>query len=85
MSTEKQDNRGPSIYQQYLNGMDSQLTTLMSMMGLDADDPDRNKQQGLCAGIAWCIALMENPYEPRPDVVRRKAMERHYKAQGGKS
>lgn len=33
--------------------------------------------KGGCLGIAKCIAIMTNPYDPDVDEVRRKAMERY--------
>jgi hypothetical protein len=62
--------QGPSILEMLWEELDAQLSKLMDM-------PEQDRAQAAhCLGIAKCIAIMQNPYSPDVDAVRREAMER---------
>lgn len=72
---------GASILEQLWELMDQQLGKLMA---ISADDFPHEEafelaeagQKGMCLGIARCIAIMTNPYDPDVDEVRAEAMRR---------
>lgn len=76
---------GPSILEMLWARMDEQLEELLranqvrydrSEDGLNNYDIEAATATGHCLGIAECIAIMTNPYDPDVDAVRAEAMRR---------
>jgi hypothetical protein len=61
--------------QTILEGLWEELMAIMErlMTGQDAED---GKDPGRAEGVAFAIAVMQNPYRPSVDSVREQAMER---------
>lgn len=61
--------------QTILEGLWEELMAIMErlMTGQDAED---GKDPGRAEGVAYAIAVMQNPYRPSVDSVREQAMER---------
>lgn len=69
---------GPSITEQIWDEMDHQLGKLMSLKeeGWAPGDKQLAAQTGHCLGIAKCLAIFMNPYDPDVDAIRAEAMRR---------
>lgn len=67
---------GKTILELLWDELDSIMERLMT--GTEADD---ERDPGRAEGVAYAIAVMQNPYLPSIDAVREKAMERWEEAQ----
>lgn len=72
-----------SILQMLKDELDTQLGKLMDIKRYKTKFPSedihelaKSEQRGHCLGLAKAVAIMENPYDPDIDRVRREAMER---------
>ena len=63
--------------------LDQHVHSLMTWDG-DHDVEEEHeafvKRQGEATGVAWCIALILNPFYPDANAVRDEAMERYYES-----
>lgn len=80
---------GRSILQMLWDEMDAEMSDLMLLVdeGAPTEEKDlllyvaaKAKASGVCLGIAKCIAIMTNPYDPDVDAVRRETKERYEQA-----
>lgn len=65
---------GKSLLARLWEEMDSAVDEL-------AADPDNEEQRGACRAYAFCIAIIQNPYQPSTPAVKRKAQQRWEEAQ----
>jgi len=63
---------GKSILEMYWDELDTIMDRLMTN-GAEAAD---GRDPGRAEGVAYCIAVMKNPYAPNIDSVRIEAVER---------
>lgn len=67
---------GKSLLQHMWEELDAITARLMAGQGGKRD-------KGRAEGVAWCIALVQSPYNPSIDAVREQAMERYEAAEEG--
>jgi hypothetical protein len=60
--------------------LDQKVTLIMSWDGDPEVDDLLLQMKGEALGIAWCIALITEPFLPNVDTVRQAAMGRYYEA-----
>lgn len=71
-STDRGECSGRSLVEMMEDELDSIISRLMS--GGEADD---GRDPGRAEGVAFCIALVRQPYNPSIDAVREAAMLRY--------
>lgn len=71
---------GRSILEMLWDEMLNQYGKLLAVMEGPSTPAEVQGQKGTCLGIAKCIAIMTNPYDPDVDAIRRETKERHEQA-----
>ena len=89
-----QPHAGRSLIEIYWSELDEILDRLMDegapqqypedgkSWGIAPDWQAYGEQRGQAQGVAYCIAVMTNPYTPDVDAIREEAMERWEKRNG---